>query len=89
MQLREMVSEILEKKFSGSPRKMAAEMDLSEMDVRRLAGIEPGTRRNQEKLFRVILKLIPYCVELNLIQESDLEVRSVTERVHKARPRKR
>jgi len=39
---------------------------MSEMDIRRIAGIDPGSRRNQEKIFQFILKLLPVCDELGI-----------------------
>lgn len=66
MQLKEVVNELLEKKFAGSTRAMATVLGVSEMDIRRLTGIDPGTRRNQNKLFQIFLKIVPLCQEIGI-----------------------
>jgi hypothetical protein len=67
MKLKEIIAEIIEKKFSDlpetqRPRALAKDLDVGEMDARRL--IVAG--RNQEKLFAVIMKLLPLCDELGI-----------------------
>jgi len=78
MQLKEIVAEILEKKYSGIPRKMANALDLGEMDIRRAAGIDPGSRRNQEKIFQLVMKIIPICKELKIDPAQELSDEAVT-----------
>jgi hypothetical protein len=44
------------------------------MDIRRAAGIDPGSRRNQEKVFQLVMKLLPLCSELNIDPARELKV---------------
>ena len=67
MELREVISQIVQKKFSAVPEKkrpqaLAKALDISEMDARRL--IIAG--RNQSKQFGIFLNLLPLCRELNI-----------------------
>ena len=77
MQLKEIITEILEKKYSGIPRKMASALDLGEMDIRRAAGIDPGSRRNQEKIFQLVMKIIPLCKEIGIDPARELSSKAL------------
>lgn len=66
MELKEIAKEILQKKFRGETRPMAEALKIGEMDLRRLAGIDPGSRRNQEKIFQITLRILPLCKEVGI-----------------------
>jgi hypothetical protein len=71
MQLKEIVNEILQKKFHGKALAMAQALQIGEMDIRRMSGMDPGSRRNQEKIFQITLKLLPFCKELDINLQPD------------------
>lgn len=73
MQLREVINQIVEKKFSAvpetqRPRLLAQALNIGEMDARRL--MDAG--RNQEKQFQIFMRLLPLLAELDLITVRDL-----------------
>jgi hypothetical protein len=76
MQLKEIVGELLEKKFHSSTRELARALDIGEMDVRRIAGFDPGSRRNQEKIFQVSLKIMRLCNEMGIDPAQELKMPS-------------
>lgn len=65
-QLRDLTNEILEKKYHGDTKAMARALLVDNMDVRRLAGKDPGSGRNQQKIFELTLRLLPICKELGI-----------------------
>lgn len=73
MQLKEIVNELLKRKFHNSQREMAQALEIGEMDLRRLAGIVPGSRRNQEKIFQITLKVLPMCDALGIDPAQELK----------------
>jgi hypothetical protein len=81
MKLKEIIAEIIEKKFpelpeTQRPRALARVLDVGEMDARRL--IVAG--RNQEKLFTVIImKLLPLCEELGIDPAQELIKKSASQ----------
>ena len=83
MQLIELARQVHEKKFDKSVRRMAQALDCGEMDVRRLIGLAPGAGRNQEKLWQIIVKLVPLCKEIGiqLWSSEELTAHDVEERM--------
>ncbi len=73
MELKEIIAEIVQKKFSAlpetqRPRALAKVLDVGEMDARRL--IDAG--RNQEKQFAISRKVLSLCAELDINPAQDL-----------------
>ncbi len=67
MQLRDVLKEIRRKK-SWTQRDMAAALQIDQQDVQRAE----HSGRNQEKQWQIFLKLLPFCLELDLLGARDL-----------------
>ena len=66
-QLREIVKTIRAKK-NWTQRDMAAELDIEQADIQRME----TAGRNQEKQFAIFVKLLPFCLEFDLLKARDL-----------------
>lgn len=72
-QLKEIATEILERKFSGDPKKMASALESDLMYVRRLVGLAALDGATQQKTFEFTIRLLPICKELKIDPAQELE----------------
>lgn len=85
-QLKEIAREILEKKFSKDPNKMAAALGLDLMYVRRAVGLAALDGTTQQKTFEFTLKLLPICKELGIDPAQELKAPTDQEVLHEIEP---